>query len=249
MDYESLLYVARRHGFRQDGLPPLPQPTALRLLGTEHLVLPVRSEPPFAERMAGDEESLDWPENASLWRMKRTLPRAWIVHEVVTLPALSFPREVRAVDDRTQQVLFPDLRARDFSRMAVVESDRSLPKISGESSSEERCRIRRYEPQRVVVETELASPGLVVLSDAWYPGWKAFVTTDGGPPREALIYRTNRVLRGVWLPAGRHTVDFRFQPTSFYCGAWISAASWLVVLVGGAFIVWRRRHHRTPSAS
>jgi hypothetical protein len=33
----------------------------------------------------------------------------------------------------------------------------------------------------------------------------------------------------VWLPAGDHTVEFRFQPRTFYCGAAISLVSWTLL--------------------
>src|SRR5207249_671448 len=101
----------------------LPQPAALRLLGTQFLVLPERHQPEFAERIAGEkdnEDQADWPQSAALWRMKRTLPRAWIVHEVEALPPP--PLRIEAIDERTKAVLFPGDKSRDFHRSAVVET-------------------------------------------------------------------------------------------------------------------------------
>jgi hypothetical protein len=244
MDYESLLYVAKQYGPRQDDKSYLPQPTALRLLGTEALVLPEKYRPEFAELV--DKGNDQWPENTALWRMTRTLPRAWIAHEVATLPPLPFPLRIEAADERTKSVLFPGDKPRDFSRTAVVETDQPLAKwqpiaeVSATEEQGESCRITHYGPQRVVIEVELSQPGLLVLGDAWYPGWQAYVTSNGAvtqPP----IYRTNRILRGIWLPAGQQTVEFRFEPASFTSGATISGVSWLVLAVLGAILLWRRK--------
>ena len=50
---------------------------------------------------------------------------------------------------------------------------------------------------------------MLVLSDAYYPGWTA--TVDGQP---APIYRVDGALRGVIIPAGFHDVRFQFRPTT-----------------------------------
>jgi len=190
------------------------------------------------------------PEDAALWRVQRTLPRAWIVHDVETMRELPAKSSAQMRDRRSRDILFPAGHARDFSQTAVIETNHPLPEWNSahepgpglETGSEtEQCTIRRYEPQRVVIDAVLARPGLVVLSDAWYPGWQATVAS-GQETREVIVYRTNRVCRGVWLPAGKHTIEYHFRSTSFERGAWISGASWLIVtgLVVGRLI--RRRN-------
>jgi hypothetical protein len=105
-----------------------------------------------------------------------------------------------------------------------------------------RARIVRYEPERVVVEATARGPSAVVLTDAWYPGWKAEV--DG---READVHRVDWMLRGVTIPAGRHTVELRYAPASWRIG-WIVS---LVALVGlaAAFGLAATRRRRTRRAS
>src|SRR6185295_18357306 len=123
----------------------LPQPTALRLLEAEFLVLPDSQEPDFARRidvgssmpregvasspraprelLASLEQSTNMPEGAALWRMDRTLPRVWLVHalDIETLPALPWPLRTRTIYERTEAVLFPAGKPRDFLHSAVVE--------------------------------------------------------------------------------------------------------------------------------
>lgn len=251
LDYESLLFVAKQHGPAQSDKTALPQPTALRLLGTQYLVLPRAHEPAFAEEMLPDQTVREtWPEDARLWKMKRTLPSAWIMHQVQTMPCLPRPARIEAADERAKTVLFPEHKARDFRVSAVVEADTALPaemRAAADGTSREyadSCEITEYGPQRVTVMAELEAAGLLVLGDAWFPGWQATVTTDEATSH-VPIYRTNRVLRGVWLPAGRHTVDFRFLPQSFSRGALLSGIA-LAALALTLGLDWRGRRYRGP---
>ena len=93
-------------------------------------------------------------------------------------------------------------------------------------------KIVEHSPNRVTIDAYLSEPGLLVLADAYYPGWKAFV--DG---KETKIYRANYVMRGVFITGGRHVVEFRYDPLSFEVGVIISLAS-LVLVVG--FLIWFR---------
>jgi hypothetical protein len=258
MDYESLMFVAWQYGRAQPGGQRLPPPTILRLLGAEYLVLPETSQPTYATRI--DSPLMDestWPEGATVWRMNRTLPRAWIVHEVETLTPLPFPLRIANVDDRTRDVVFPDRKPRDFSRQAVVETTEPLPTFEATPSSTnapESCRITAYEPTHVVIEATLTQPGLVVLSDAWFPGWEAIVRTAAAPGNEpttqpAKIHRTNRVLRGVWLPAGQHTIETRYRPASFVRGAAISGCTWAALAVLGLVLLTQRRRKRLRASA
>lgn len=80
---------------------------------------------------------------------------------------------------------------------------------------------------RVSVE---ASTSLLVTGENFFPGWKAYI--DGSPNGE--IVRANFLLSGVWVPAGEHTVELRYEPQSFKTGAFFSVAGvivWLVLMM------------------
>jgi len=89
-----------------------------------------------------------------------------------------------------------------------------------------------YGHDRVELAIESAEPGLLVLSDVYYPGWRA--EAGGG---EVRILRANHAFRAVPVPAGRGRVAFSYQPASLRMGIWISIASlaWMAGLV-----VWRK---------
>lgn len=82
------------------------------------------------------------------------------------------------------------------------------------------------EPERVEVVADLASPGLLVLRDTWYPGWRARV--DGAP---ADILRVDHAFRGVVLPAGQYRVVFEYAPSSVRVGPWLSGAGLVIALL------------------
>jgi uncharacterized membrane protein YfhO len=76
---------------------------------------------------------------------------------------------------------------------------------------------------RLVTVTD--APAWLVLSDTWYPGWRARV--DG---TESTLWRANHAFRAVRVPAGRHEIEMRFTSDALRAGAALSAASALVVL-------------------
>jgi hypothetical protein len=170
-----------------------------------------------------------------VFRHDHPFPRAWIVHDVKVLPELKSRdpydlslRGAEVVEKRVGEVVVH----RDFRMEAVVESDDQPPMTpDGDdeiSASAEFCRIAVSTPNHVVVETELQQPGLLVLADTYFAGWTATFEQTGQP---LSILRTDRMFRGVSLPAGRYRISFRYRPIGMYFGAWISGIGWVGLLV------------------
>ena len=83
------------------------------------------------------------------------------------------------------------------------------------------------------------APQFAVFSEVYYPeGWNAFI--DGN---KADYVKTNYVLRGMYLPAGDHQVEFRFEPKSFTIGRMITIWSNILVILSGiaAIVFYVRR--------
>jgi uncharacterized membrane protein YfhO len=93
-----------------------------------------------------------------------------------------------------------------------------------------------YSPNRVVVQATLDEPGLLVLGEIWYPGWQAL---DNGQP--APIVRTDAILRGVYLEAGIHTIEYLYRPRTVQAGLIASGATALALAGYAAFRLARRR--------
>jgi hypothetical protein len=105
----------------------------------------------------------------------------------------------------------------------------------------ESCEVVGYGPMHVEIAAELAEPGMVVLAEQFYPGWRAEVCAEGQAGRPVEIERTRQVMRGVWLPAGRHRIVCRYRPASILLGAVLSGVAWLAVTAWGIVVVVRRR--------
>jgi hypothetical protein len=134
-----------------------------------------------------------------------------------------------------------------FAPRAAVVTEHRLPGLAeggGAARPAGVARIETYEPERVVAATTSDRPALLVLTDVYFPGWKA--TVDGAA---APIHRVDYLLRGVSVPGGRHTVEFRYQPASWRAG-WIVSGLALLVLIALGLAAWRRRQpgHFRPGA-
>jgi hypothetical protein len=244
-DFKAFLDVARAHGLlRPDGVRE-PAREALDLLGANYAVFPGDAIFPGGERLAASRGPGNLAD-AAAWRSATALPRAWVAPHVQQLPKLT-EESPSALRRRTRETLWKNGRWRDFRQEAVVETDTVLPKAATSRSSESEspapaatCRLVADEPARVVFDVELPQAGLLVVSDHYDPDWRAAYLAQGeATPRSLTILRTNRVLRGVWLPPGRGRVTFVYRPTPFYVGAALSAAAWLGWLIATA-IGWRR---------
>ncbi|MBI4559274.1 MAG: YfhO family protein [Candidatus Hydrogenedentes bacterium] len=88
---------------------------------------------------------------------------------------------------------------------------------------------------RVVIEVDHTAPGLLILADAWYPGWKAAV--DGV---EMEVLPVDRLFRGVPVGPGRHEVVFYYDPTLVKIGLGVSAGTALIVFGGMLMLLLRR---------
>jgi hypothetical protein len=91
-----------------------------------------------------------------------------------------------------------------------------------------------YGPNRVRIETNQNSTGMLVLLDTYFPGWQ--VKVDG---QSDHIFRANYFYRGVKLNAGRHTIEFSYTPEGFHMGMRITALTLILLLAGPVFYHFR----------
>ncbi|MBA3320981.1 MAG: YfhO family protein, partial [Pyrinomonadaceae bacterium] len=165
---------------------------------------------------------------SSVFENLRALPRAWLVPEVVALR----PDEVLAAIRSSR---LPDGRSYEPRQIALVEQP-ELTFKAAPFDAQGMAEVRDVWSKGIEVATRSQSPAFLVLSDVYYPGWRAEV--DG---KAADVWRTNYALRGVAVPAGEHVVRFTYRPRSFYRGALVSGASLLAL---AAFTVWGWRRQR-----
>ena len=89
-------------------------------------------------------------------------------------------------------------------------------------------RLTSYEPNRLIYETNNSKDGVIVFSEIYYPdGWIA--TIDGEP---ADIARADYILRSMYVPAGKHTIEMRFDPKSLHVTEGIAYAALALMVIG-----------------
>lgn len=160
--------------------------------------------------------------SAVVYENPAALPRAYLVPEVVVAQEPTGALDV--------------MRSADWNpaRTAVVYD--ALGEPLPDTPLEGGARVVAYAPDEVVVETQANRPALLVLADNYYEGWAA--TVDGA---DTPIHLTNHTFRGVRVPAGSHTVTFRFEAPDLMTGFVIYLVGWGLLLAYGLFLFVRRR--------
>ena len=140
-------------------------------------------------------------------------PRAWAVHELVR------------VGQTGEGNILVDRDVESFRHKAHMVS--APPKVEN-CGGTDRVELIEYAADRLAIRADMACDGMVILSDTFYPGWRARV--DHVP---AHIYEVNGAMRGVAVPRGSHTITMRYRPVSVYLGAGL----FVVGILGLAMIV------------
>lgn len=149
------------------------------------------------------------------------LPRAWFVGKTSI---------VQQSEDALQQ-----MNSREFNPAAIAILEKPLSETIGMPDSAWSVSMTEYKSREIKLQTKTSAPGLLVLSEIYYPaGWNAYV--DGKPTE---IFRTNYILRSIVVPAGAHEVVFKFEPRFYEIGYILSHAGWAVAIGCIAFGLWR----------
>lgn len=147
-----------------------------------------------------------FPEYPSwLYRVDRVVPRAYVVSKVT--------------EEKNPLKILGRLSSKEFDSLEEVILNKAVA-VDGKRDFQGRAEILKYTNSYVAIQASLNRPGVLVLADSFYPGWRVYV--DGS---ESEILRANFFFRAVPLSAGEHRVEFRYQPTSFTIGLAISLAT------------------------
>lgn len=135
------------------------------------------------------------------------------------------------------------LRDPRFNPSVVALLDKAHPGLLGPVDPAPLVQVTDYTPEQVVVDVSSRFSGLLILADAWFPGWEA--TVDG---LHTKILRANLLLRAVPTPAGHHQVIFRYNPLTFRLGLITSESAFVIAVtlaLTGLFL--RKRHDQKTS--
>lgn len=144
------------------------------------------------------------------------LGNSWFVNELRTVATADEEiLLVGSIDPATQVVVreefAKDLTAYDFGKDSLAS-----------------IRLLSYDPELLVYESNNSKAGLAVFSEVYYPeNWKAFIDNE-----EQEVVRANYVLRALKVPAGKHTIEFKYIDEKYESSSSISWIGSILVLLG-----------------
>jgi hypothetical protein len=160
------------------------------------------------------------PSGLNLYEDPDAFPRAWAVHEIVEA-------------DTRLEVIHLMSNKKEILRSTAPTTARGI--ALQKCAASDRVEVLENRPGRTVLEAELGCRGMVVLSEVFFPGWRA--TVDG---RDMPIHEVYGFLRGVVVEGGRHRVEMDYRPRSVFAGAAMTLAGTGLAL-GTALSGLRRR--------
>jgi hypothetical protein len=147
----------------------------------------------------------------NVYENPKAFPRVWSVHQSRKVAGQQQAHDLLADDGF-------DARNEVFT---VGENPPRLASCTGDE-----VWMPRHEPNYVRIEAQIGCRGMVILTDTWFPGWRA--TVDG---KSAKIERAFGFVRGVLVEPGNHTIEMRYRPLSVYLGAVLSLLAAGIVIV------------------
>ncbi len=157
------------------------------------------------------------------------LPRAWLASEYFAV-----------TEDATETIMRNN--PFDYENAVMLEKKPTIElpfyvlnndTMTVAKSADGNVKFVEYSSNKMKIEVESKENAILVLSEIYYPAWKAYV--DG---KETEIYRANYCFRAVPIEAGKHTVEFRYESSSFKTGAWLTLLTLILSVIG--IIVLRR---------
>ena len=151
-----------------------------------------------------------------IWHDPDAFPRAWTVHRIVV--AKNERSGIDLVNDGTF----------DLRTTAVTVGSRPVLDACADA---DRVSNINDQTESLQVKVTMSCKGLLVVSDNFFPGWRAAVDGKG-----VDILKVNTAIRGVIVPVGTHTVTMNYRPFSVYFGFLCTLAG-----LAGAVVLQRRR--------
>jgi hypothetical protein len=166
--------------------------------------------------------------DARIWLNRSVLPRAFMIYSIVVIPndGEALAKIQRNAFDFKQVAIMDETVPHD------VESSMNTSVLLGKSEAS----MSAHSINRFAVIVNSASPGLLVISENWYPGWAVYV--DGRP---STLYRVDYSFMGVFLQTGTHIVEFVYDPASYRLGMYLTILSSVIIALMVAYQIRRNR--------
>ncbi|MDO8657168.1 MAG: YfhO family protein [Candidatus Levybacteria bacterium] len=154
----------------------------------------------------------------NIYKNSQVMPRVFYTPEAKVIPR--------------ENELFKELTSPSFYPVKTVLLEKNPKKVTysfngavDDFGKKNKIKIESYKNNEVIIKTDFKDPGFLVLSDSFYPGWKAKI--DG---KEKEILSANYLFRAIEMEKGKHEVRFFYDPLSFKIGALISGSTLLIII-------------------
>lgn len=189
----------------------------ISLLGVKYLVEKHSQQDYVTQSLINSNIKLIWSDNIfNIYENKEALPRIFFAYEY----------EVIHGNQKILDTLYDP--STNLSKKIILEHSISL---SLGKNGDGMVTLLSYTPEKIIINTQSAINGLLMLTDSYYPGWKAYV--DG---KQVEILRADYSLRAIPLQAGTHTVIFSYQPNMFTIGVIISGFGVIFICITVYFL-------------
>lgn len=165
-----------------------------------------------------------YADDFEFYRSKSALPRAFLLHSVILAPNLD--RALEIISDNNQFQPARELVLESEFVRAYSDSLPQLPEISGNTGADDAVEISDYEPEKIIFKVKTFAPGYLFISDAYYPGWRAW---EG--KREIPILPADAAFRAIPIEQGFHNIEMIYFPISFRLGLWVSLVSSAMLVI------------------
>ena len=149
-----------------------------------------------------------------------------------------FVSEIKKLNSANEEILALDkLKHKTVAVTTETLLKNSVFKVDSLAS----IQVKTYQPNKIEYISSNINKGFAVFSEMYYGnGWKA--TIDG---KEQAINRVDYTLRGLEIPAGKHTIIFSFEPQVVKTGSTITLVTSIIVILllfGGLFISFKQKN-------
>ena len=154
-----------------------------------------------------------------IYENEQVLPRAFVIYNVTV---------------SSEAEILQTLKTDSFNPIDALLTDKNIDTTTHNGTGFESVEITKYSPNEIILKTNLAQPGFLVLSEVFYPEWNVYV--DG---KQQEIYPAYRALRAISLDAGSHVVKFSYDPSSLMMGFYITlfAIIFIAIIIGIKLII------------
>lgn len=140
-----------------------------------------------------------YKDNFFVYELQNHFPRAYIVPNALQLTS--------------QQEVLSAIKKNTVDLKRFVLISEKITSAKKNNGSFQQAPITSYKPDEIIIQTTLDNPGYLILSEMWFPGWKAFDNE-----KEVPILKANYLFRGIYLTKGNHNIRFIYDPISYKIG-------------------------------